>query len=131
MRLLACMIVGAILIVPHVSGDQPAPPRKAEDGISVSKWPYAIGAGKWKVLFANGVTEVCEIREDATVSVVEPLRRSTGKLQAKSGSVVMVFADDRVERWTPVGRRYVVEHWFPAAQVPVTTPIFGIAELAQ
>jgi hypothetical protein len=30
--------------------------------------------GKWRVEFANGVIETCEIRQDGSSSVVEPLR---------------------------------------------------------
>jgi hypothetical protein len=39
--------------------------------------------------------------------------------------------DDRLERWTLVSKRMVVEHWFPASQVPVATPVLGIAERSQ
>jgi hypothetical protein len=58
----------------------------------------------------------------------EPGRRCVGMAVVKGGSVVITWNDDRVERWTPVGKRYVVEHWFPAAQVPVATPVLGNAE---
>jgi hypothetical protein len=44
---------------------------------------------------------------------------------------VIVCDDDRVERWTAVGQRMVVEHWFPAAQFPSGTPVLGIAEWAK
>jgi hypothetical protein len=43
---------------------------------------------------------------------------------------VITFNDDRVERWTAVGDRFVVEHWFPASRVPVVAPVLGIAERA-
>jgi hypothetical protein len=87
--------------------------------------------GKWNVEFANGVKEMCEVRKDRTVSVVEPLRTSTGKAEVKDGSVVLVYQDDRVERWTPIGKRMVVEHWYPGAQFPSGTPVLGIAEVAR
>jgi len=74
---------------------------------------------------------VCEVRKDGTASVVEPLRTAGGKAARKGSSVVIVYDDDRVERWTPVGKRLVVEHWFPASQLPTATPVLGIAEPAQ
>jgi hypothetical protein len=61
-------------------------------------------------------------------SVVEPLRTSGGKAAVKGCSVVIVFEDDRGERWTPVGQRLVVKHWFPGSQWPTATPVLGIAE---
>lgn len=118
MRLFSLMIVSAVLVVLPASGDVPAPPKMTE-------------AGKWKVEFANGVIETCQIREDRTASVVEPLRNSTGTVEARGDSFVIAFADDRAKRWTPVGKKFVVEHWFPASRVPVATPVLGIAERAQ
>jgi hypothetical protein len=87
--------------------------------------------GRWSVEFANGVKEVCEVRKDRTVSVVEPLRSATGKAEVQGGSVVIVYQDDRVERWTPVGKRMVVEHWYPGARFPSGTPVLGIAEVVR
>jgi hypothetical protein len=84
--------------------------------------------GRWSVEFANGVKETCEISKDGMAFVAEPLRKSKGKAEVKDGSVVIVFEDDRVERWTPVGRRMVVEHWHPGAPYPSGTPVLGIAE---
>ena len=87
--------------------------------------------GKWSVAFANGVKQTCEIRADGTASVVEPLRTSGGKATAvKGGAVVVVFEDDVVERWTPVGKRYVVQFWVSGSQFPTATPLLGIAERA-
>lgn len=88
-------------------------------------------AGDWKVVFANGVSQVCQLREDGTASVVEPQRSSAGKSEVKQGATVIVYADDRVERWTPIGPRRVVEHWFPASRYPQGTPVLGVAERAQ
>jgi hypothetical protein len=88
-------------------------------------------AGKWTAEFANGVVETCEIKKDGTTSVVEPRRTAGGKVTARDGAFVIACEDDRLERWTPVGKRMVVEHWFPASQVPVVTPVLGIAERAQ
>jgi hypothetical protein len=88
--------------------------------------------GKWRVEFANGVTEVCEIRKDGTTSVVEPVRISGGKAVVNGSSVVLVFEGGRIQRWTPVTKRLVVEHWFPGSQFPTTTPgVLGIAERAK
>jgi hypothetical protein len=61
----------------------------------------------------------------------EPLRTAAGKAEAKDGSVVIVYQDDRVERWTPVGKRMVVEHWYPGSRFPSGTPVLGIAEVAR
>ena len=87
--------------------------------------------GKWNVEFTNGVKEVCQIRKDRTASVAEPLRTSNGKVEVKDGSVVIVYQDDRVERWTPVGKRMVVQHWHPGTPFPSGTPVLGIADGAR
>jgi hypothetical protein len=123
-RLLILLALGSCVVFPLASqGKAPAlPPRAAETGLPV---------GKWNVEFANGVTQVCEIAKDGTASVAEPLRNSGGKAVVKGSSVVIVYEDDRVERWTPVGKRLVVEHWFPASQLPTATPVLGIAEPVQ
>ena len=44
--------------------------------------------------------------------------------------MVIRFADDRLERWTIVGKRIVVEHWCPAAAYPGEARVLGIAERA-
>jgi hypothetical protein len=87
--------------------------------------------GKWNVEFTNGVKEMCQIRTDRMASVAEPLRTSNGKVEIKDGSVVIVYQDARVERWTPVGKRMVVEHWHPGAPFPSATPVLGIADGAR
>ena len=84
--------------------------------------------GEWKIDFANGVSQVCRVREDGTATIAESQRISLGKAVVHDGSVVIVYEDDRIERWTPVGDRRVVEHWFPGSQFPTATPVFGIAE---
>jgi len=90
----------------------------------------ALPVGKWKVEFTNGVTEVCDILDfdGGQVTVDEPRRTSRGTVVVKHGSAVMTFHDDRVERWTAVGKRFVVEHWFPGSGFPAATPVLGIAE---
>jgi hypothetical protein len=84
--------------------------------------------GKWNVEFTNGVKEVCQIRDERTARVAKPLRTSDGKVGVEGGSVVIVYQDVRVERWTPVGKRMVVEHWCPGARFPSGTPVLGIAD---
>jgi hypothetical protein len=84
--------------------------------------------GQWRVEFANGVVERCDLQKDATASVIEPGRSSGGTVSVKDGVFVIAFADDRVERWTRVGQRMVVEHWFPGSQYPSGKPVLGIAE---
>jgi hypothetical protein len=86
--------------------------------------------GKWNVEFTNGVTEVCDIFnfDGGHATVDEPRRRSRGTVVVQGGSVVITFNDDRVERWTAVGKRFVVEHWFPGSRFPTTNPVLGIAE---
>jgi hypothetical protein len=64
-------------------------------------------------------------------SVAEPLRNSNGKVEVEDGRVVIVYQDDRAERWTPVGKRMVVEHWYPGARFPSGTPVLGIADGAK
>src|SRR5262245_14057336 len=92
--------------------------------------PDVLPVGLWRVEFANGVVEACQVREDGRASVIEPLRTSGGKAEAQGGPVVIRFDDDRVERWTQVGRRMVVEHWSSSAQFPSGTPVLGIADRA-
>ena len=83
--------------------------------------------GKWTIEFANGVVESGEICKDGTASIVEPERSSRGTACEEGSATVIRFDDDRVERWTPVGERQVVEHWFPASHFSLATPVFGIA----
>jgi hypothetical protein len=90
----------------------------------------AMPVGKWSVTFANGVTQTCEIGGGGTASVVEPLRNSNGKTLIQGGTAKLIFQDDRVERWTPVGNRFVVEHWAASTGFPTATPVLGIAEKA-
>src|SRR5262245_11329097 len=99
-RLLPLMLVcAALAVAPGSPGAVPA-----EDG----KPPEtSLPVGKWKVEFSNGVKEVCDVGNGGESSVEEPQRRSVGMAVVKGGSVVITFGDDRVERWTPVGKRYV------------------------
>jgi hypothetical protein len=85
-------------------------------------------AGRWTVKFNNGVVESCGIGKDRAASVRETRRNSAGKAEVRDGSLLIVYDDDRVERWTAVGRRAVVEHWFPGSAYPLRSPVLGIAE---
>jgi len=86
-------------------------------------------AGKWSVEFSNGVVEKVEIKKDGTANVTEPARTSDGKVTSLQGSFLFVCEDSRIERWTPVGKRMVVEHWASSDQFPNGTPVKGIAEV--
>jgi hypothetical protein len=120
-RPLRLLLVGAAILVAHGSrGDVPAKDNKSPEA--------ALPVGAWTVEFTNGVTEVCRIGDGGEASVEEPRRRSHGRAVAKDDSVVITFNDDRVERWTWVGKRMVVEHWFPGSRFPTAIPVLGIAE---
>lgn len=87
-----------------------------------------ISAGRWDVKFENGVVQWCSIEKDHTATVVETRRKSGGKSVVTNNSLVIIYDDDRIERWTAVGRKAVVEHWFPGSAYPQSTPVIGIAE---
>jgi len=85
--------------------------------------------GKWSVEFSNGVVEKVEVKRDGAVSVTEPARASDGRVTPLGGTFLFVCEDGRVERWTPVGKRMVVEHWASADEFPSAAPVRGIAEV--
>jgi len=67
----------------------------------------------------------------AASEIVEPLR-IVGKAVVNGGSVGIPFDNGRFQRWTPVGMRIVVQHWFPGAEFPTTTPgVLGIGHRAE
>jgi hypothetical protein len=110
-------VLALALVVPFfTAGDPPKPP--ATDGLPT---------GKWQIEFTNGVVETCAFDRDSATEV-EPLRSSNGKATVNDGSVVIAFEDDRTERWTKVGKRWVVEHWCPSSAFPAGKPVVGIAE---
>lgn len=115
-------VVGAALaLAVHAVADQRSlpPPAAATAGLPT---------GLWSIEFANGVKEACLLRADGTASVLEEKRKADGKAEVKSGVIVIVFEDDRVERWTPVGRKMVVEHWCPASAFPAGASVLGIGK---
>jgi hypothetical protein len=120
MRTLTLFMTAAALALTARAAPAPLPRPKA-----------ALPVGRWHVQFANGVQQVCEIRKDRSASVVEPLRASTGKVELKGGAAVIRYKDDRVERWRRVGRKMVVEHWFPGRRFPAGTPVRGLAKPAR
>ncbi len=84
--------------------------------------------GKWTVTFANGVVETCEVRADWTACESEPKRSADGKAEYKDNALVIIFGDDRVERWTTIDRRVVVEHFYPVSEFPAGHRVLGIAD---
>ena len=129
MRLIAPPFAVLVLAIPQVlgrGGPHPLPPGPAP--LPQLHRQATLPVGTWKVEYANEVTEVCNFQKDGTTAVVEPVRIA-GKAVVNGGSIVMVFDNGRVQRWTPIGKRFVVEHWFPGAQFPTATPgTQGIAE---
>jgi RNA polymerase sigma factor (sigma-70 family) len=90
--------------------------------------PLALPVGRWNIERSNGEKEVCEIRKDGAASIAEGARKSDGKAAVKESVIIIVFRDDQVERWTPVGHKMVVEHWATAADYPSVRPVLGIGE---
>jgi hypothetical protein len=87
-----------------------------------------IPVGRWRVEFANGVVETCEIRHDRSAYVSEPRRNSPGTARVKDGATIVLFQDNRAERWKLDGNRWLVEHWCPSAECPNGVPVVGVAE---
>jgi hypothetical protein len=92
------------------------------------KGKAALPVGNWRIEFSNGVIESCGVGRGGQATVDEPLRQAKGTAEVQEGSIVIRFTDNRVERWTPIGNRYVVEHWYPATRVPTVSAVLGIAE---
>jgi hypothetical protein len=113
-----------LVLAVSAAGDPPAPPAKNPS-------PDAKFVGRWMVTFANGVVESCEVRNDGSAAESETLRSSEGTVSQQAGAIVITFADDRVERWTAVDKRMVVEHWFPATAYPAGDKVVGIADRVQ
>ena len=115
----AGFLVVVVLALPlYAAGDLPA------------KNPSPQLVGQWTVTFANGVVETCEVRTDWTACESEPKRSADGKAEMKDNALIITFADDRVERWTAVDKRVVVEHFFPGSEYPARSRVLGIADRA-
>jgi hypothetical protein len=125
MLVTACAALGLFQV--SGIGAQPEPMSKGPEPTAKTLPPVELPIGKWTVELANGVIEVCEIRKDGTASVVEPKRTSPGKATIKDNAIMIAFEDDRLERWRPVGKRMVVEHWHPGSHEPAVTPVLGVA----
>ena len=119
-RTVILTVVGLVLLPLFCQGDPPNTMPEANQVV-----------GQWRVEFANGVTEVCALAKAGTAFVIEPRRAAGGKITLKDGSVMIVYDDDRVERWTTVGKRMVVEHWYPGSSMGTGTPVLGIGEPLQ
>jgi hypothetical protein len=111
----------ALALVVNAGADQPPLPAPAASAANLP-------VGLWSIGFANGVSEACVIRTDGKASVIEVKRKADGKAEIKGGIIVIVFEDDRVDRWTSVGKQMVVEHWFPGAQFPAGPSVPGIGK---
>jgi hypothetical protein len=131
--LTACAALGLLQV--SGIGSQPEP-MLITSGKPIPKDPKTAGkqlpqaelpVGKWTVEFENGVIETCEIHKDGTASVEEPKRSSPGKATVKDNAIMIACDDDRLERWRPVGKRMVVEHWYPGSREPAVTPVLGVA----
>jgi hypothetical protein len=107
------------LLAVLITASQADPPRPLDPA----------STGKWSIEFTNGVVERVEVKRDGSASVTEPARTSDGRVTSLQGTFLFVCDDGRVERWTPVGRRMVVEHWASADQYPSGTPVRGIADV--
>lgn len=128
-RILPFLFLGVVLVTVPGSG-RIAPAKEPGPGNSLEA---TLPVGKWNVDFTNGVAEVTDIfmfGDEGHATVDEPRRKSRGRVVAQGSAFVLTYNDDRAERWTPVGKRYVVEHWFPASRLPTGTPVLGIAERA-
>lgn len=114
----------AVFQAPMQAGPPPLPVVKSE---ATAKLP----AGKWRVEYANGITEVFEINKRGEAAVVDPVRIG-GKAAVSGSAILLLFENGRAQRWTPVGKRFVVEHWFPGDKLPTTTAsTLGVAEPTQ
>jgi hypothetical protein len=118
------VVSAALALVVNTAAVQPMVPAPAAP-------PTGLPVGLWSIRFANGVTEACLIRQDGTASVLEEKRKADGKAEVRDGAVVITFEDDRVERWTAVGRDMVVEHWHPSARFPAGSPVLGIGKCSR
>jgi len=83
--------------------------------------------GNWRIRFANGVIQTCQIANDGSAAAAEPLRQSPGKWKVVGRTVVITFDDDRIERWTKADGGWTVEHWCPTSAFGRDRPVVGTA----
>ena len=129
-RLVPLMMIVFSVIFATASRSEVRESDFRQDGSSDSG-EAASPIGKWSIQFANQVTEQSDIFKfdgELHTTVDEPRRRSRGRMAASEGAFVITYNDDRIERWTPVGKRFVVEHWFPGSRFPNSSPVLGIAD---
>jgi hypothetical protein len=123
------LVFGGLFALTAVMGQDVSQRSSAKElAAFIPAAPVNLPIGLWKVQFSNDVCEDCEVRRDGTASVTEPARSSIGKVVIRGRSHVILFEDDRVERWTVVGKRLVVEHWASSSQWPTSAPVLGIAD---
>lgn len=128
-RRVNCLVFGGLFVLTAVIGLTVSQRSSAKEPAAFNPVsPVNFPLGLWKVQFSNDVCEDCEIRRDGSASVTEPARSSTGKVVMQGHSHVILFEDNRVERWTVVGKRLVVEHWASSSQWPTSVPVLGIAD---
>ena len=96
----------------------------------VDPWPQDAPAwgGTWWTRFDNGVSQRMVLAGNTCRGGNNHGWSSKGKLDHDDGRIIITYEDDRLERWTPIGHRMVVEHWHPASAYPDTKPVVGIAE---
>lgn len=85
-------------------------------------------AGHWRAEFANGIVQTYTLSADGSATVDAGAWHDTGTVEKGNGYFIVRFSEDRAERWTRVGGRMVIEHWFPASRLPTEPPVLGIAE---
>lgn len=106
----------------------PTPPSTVP--IGTRQWPQETPTwgGIWWTRFSNGVNQRNTMRQADCRGGNDHGWSSQGNLDHDAGRIIVTYDDDRLERWTPVGHRMVVEHWHPASAYPDAKPIVGIAE---
>jgi hypothetical protein len=100
----------------------------AIDFAAVPAPPPTVTTEHWQAKFANGIEQVYVLSSDGTATVSSSLWQDTGTIERGEGYLIIRFSQDRAERWTAVGEKMVIEHWFPASRLPTQAPVLGIAE---
>jgi RNA polymerase sigma factor (sigma-70 family) len=82
--------------------------------------------GRWHLEFSNGEKTICEIGKNGIA--VRGDKKIDGRAAVKGGVTIIVFRDEQILRWTPVGQKMVVEHWANSTHYQSIRPTLGIAE---